>query len=47
MAQADFGAAQGFEKRKPVGFDVKLKAIADLAKALPGDAKIEKQKSKE
>jgi len=35
------------EKGKPVGFDVKLKAIADLAKALPGDAKIEKQKSKE
>ena len=30
---------------KPAGFDGKLKAIADLAKTLPGDAKVEKEKS--
>lgn len=33
------------EKGKPTGFDAKIKAIADLAKTLPGDAKIEKSSS--
>ncbi|HUP78044.1 MAG TPA: hypothetical protein VM260_05720 [Pirellula sp.] len=30
------------EKGQPTGLDAKLKAIADLAEKLPGDAKIEK-----
>ncbi len=33
------------EKGKPAGFDGKIKAIAELAKTLPGDPKIEKEKS--
>ncbi len=35
------------EKGKPAGFDTKIKEIAELAKSLPGDPKIEKEKNKE
>ena len=34
-----------YEKGKPTGLDAKLKAIADLANKLPGDAKIEKARN--
>ncbi len=33
------------QKGKPAGFDGKIKAIVDLAKSLPGEAKVEKEKS--
>lgn len=33
------------EKGKPADFDAKIKAIADLANKLPGDAKIEKSRN--
>ena len=35
------------ENGKPSGFDGKIKEIAELAKTLPGDPKIEKEKTRE
>ena len=33
------------EKGKPAGFDTKIEEIAEVAKKLPGDPKIEKEKA--
>ena len=35
------------EKGKPAGFDGRIKEIADVAKKLPGDPKIEKEKTRD